>query len=173
MARSNLDALAKGEERGCGPTVNWLCNAALSMPVPESQLSTWSTQGAITSAAATYESIRRALTPATAPQTVRGADIYLQGSYKNNTNVRGDSDVDIVVQLNGTIHSNVSRLSALDRARYDADFTQANYAWADFRRDVLTQLRAAFGAQSVVERNKCVAARAPIAGRGAGKLRFA
>jgi predicted nucleotidyltransferase len=110
----------------------------MSVPVPESQLSTWSNQGATGSAAATYESIRRALTAATAPRAVRGAEIYLQGSYKNDTNVRGDSDVDIVVQLNDTTYSNSTRLSADDRARYEAGFTRADYQWADFRRDVLT-----------------------------------
>ena len=29
-------------------------------------------------------------------------DIYLQGSYRNNTNIFGSSDVDIVVQSNAT-----------------------------------------------------------------------
>lgn len=72
----------------------------------------------------------------------------MQGSYKNSTNIHGDSDVDVVVQLNSTVHSNLSELEkAILR------FTPAAYQWANFRQDVLSALRAYYG-YSVVDEGK-------------------
>jgi len=77
------------------------------MGIPESQLAIWSHQGAVTTAKATHESIRNALD---SYRWTDGVDfeVYLQGSYKNNTNIRGDMDVDVVVQLNSSFYSNLS-----------------------------------------------------------------
>jgi tRNA nucleotidyltransferase (CCA-adding enzyme) len=76
------------------------------MPIPESQLEIWSHQGAVTASKTTHESIRIALSANTSPIRQRvaagGVEIYLQGSYKNDTNIRGDSDVDVVVELTAT-----------------------------------------------------------------------
>ena len=80
------------------------------MPIPESQLETWSHQGAVTTAKQTHESIRKALNPHTWPTGVK-YEVYLQGSYKNTTNIRGDSDVDVVAQLNSTFQHDLSELS--------------------------------------------------------------
>lgn len=35
-------------------------------------------------------------------------EVFPQGSYKNNTNIHTDSDVDVVVQLNSTFRSNLT-----------------------------------------------------------------
>ena len=77
------------------------------MGIPESQLETWSHQGAITTANATHESIRNALNSYEFPDGV-DFEVYLQGSYKNDTNIRGDMDVDLAVQINSTFYSNLS-----------------------------------------------------------------
>ena len=78
------------------------------MAIPESQLETWSHQGAITTAKATADSIKNALNSyINRPDGVE-FEIYLQGSYKNDTNIRGDSDVDVVAQLNSTFYNNLS-----------------------------------------------------------------
>ena len=79
------------------------------MPIPESQLETWSHQGAVTTAKQTHESIRKALDPYIWPTGVK-YEVYLQGSYKNTTNIRGDSDVDVVAQLNSTFQRDLSEL---------------------------------------------------------------
>lgn len=106
------------------------------MPIPESQLETWSHQGAVTTAKATHESIRNALTASTSPvrQLVANGsvNIYLQGSYKNDTNIRGDSDVDIVVELNSIYYSNLSEAEKQLLA-----LTTATYNWHHFRADAL------------------------------------
>ena len=36
---------------------------------------------------------------------------YLQGSYRNDTNIRGDSDVDLVLELNSVFKHDASVLS--------------------------------------------------------------
>jgi hypothetical protein len=67
------------------------------MGIPESRLEVWSNQGAIATAKATHESIRKALNADTSPLKQKGlvegrdSEIYLQGSYKNTANIRGDS----------------------------------------------------------------------------------
>jgi hypothetical protein len=105
------------------------------MPIPESQLKTWSHQGAVTTAKQTHESIRAALKAYDWPKEVR-YEVYLQGSYKNDTNIRGDSDVDIVVQLNSTFLSNLS----VSWKRHFG-FGAASYGWEEFKSDVLKALR--------------------------------
>ena len=82
--------------------------------IPESQLEIWAKQGATVTAKATHESIRNALESNDSPIKDRiksgGVEIYLQGSYKNDTNIRGDSDVDLVVELNTTFGHNAHEL---------------------------------------------------------------
>ncbi len=126
------------------------------MAIPESQLETWSNQGATTSSSRTYGSIKAALGGDASPLRTKDFDVYLQGSYRNSTNIRGDSDVDVVVQLNSTFHSDKSRLSIEEKRLYESTFSRASYQWADFRADVLAALRAYYGPAAVTEGNKSV-----------------
>jgi len=77
------------------------------MAIPETQLTTWANQGAITTAKTTADSVKNALNYNGWPSGV-DFEVYLQGSYKNDTNIRGNSDVDVVAQLNSTFYSNLS-----------------------------------------------------------------
>jgi predicted nucleotidyltransferase len=86
----------------------------------------------------------------------RDHEVYLQGSYKNDTNIRGDSDVDIVVQLNETFYRDLDDLSTDDRQRYEAAYGTGTYSIDQFDADVQTALRAYFGASAVTPNNKCV-----------------
>jgi len=70
------------------------------MAIPESQLERWANQGAVATAKLTADSIKRALNSFSGWPNGIKFEVYLQGSYKNNTNIRGDSDVDVVAQLN-------------------------------------------------------------------------
>jgi hypothetical protein len=120
------------------------------MPIPESQLETWSRQGAGVTAKNTHESIRRALA-ADEDSRLRDADfeVYLQGSYRNDTNTRGDSDVDLVAQLNSTFVSNTAELSFGEQSRYQRAFASASYGWPEFKADVAQSLRDYFGHANV------------------------
>lgn len=113
------------------------------MAIPESQLSTWSNQGSTTSSAATYTSIQQALDNHRWPTgfTYR---IYLQGSYPNATNIRGNSDVDVVVEMTSMFYSDLTEDEK--RAR---NFITINTTYDDFRREVIKALIAYYGAQTV------------------------
>lgn len=116
------------------------------MAIPEAQLQTWSHQGAKITAAAAYQSVRNALAAPDSPIRGMNRDIYLQGSYGNDTNVRGDSDVDVVVQLNSTFGYDLSQLTQDQIQAFAAAFpTFATYNWPEFRRDVLQALRLHYG----------------------------
>jgi hypothetical protein len=88
--------------------------------------------------------------------------VYLQGSYANATNIRADSDVDIVVELTSIFRSDVSALTRLEKARYAAAYPDATRTLDDFRRDVLLALRDYYGSDAVSEGNKCL----KVAGSG-------
>lgn len=63
------------------------------MSISETQLTSWSNQGAITNSINMHTYIRNALAAHTWPAGMK-YEVYLQGSYPNPTNIRGDSDVD-------------------------------------------------------------------------------
>ena len=136
------------------------------MPIPESQLETWSHQGAVTTAKATSDSIRNALTASSSPIRGKEYEVYLQGSYKNDTNIRGDSDVDIVVQLNETFQYDLNGLSSPEKLAFERDYaSSATYHWENFRADVLRALRAYYGSSAVSEGNKSLKT-----SKGSGRL---
>jgi len=126
------------------------------MPIPLSQLETWSHQGAITTSSNAYAAIQKALGASSANVQVRGADIFLQGSYANSTNIYADSDIDVVVLYENTFHHDLSALSPLDQVRHDQAFPAAIYQWSDLHSDVLDALRAHFGSRAVTPGTKAI-----------------
>jgi hypothetical protein len=82
-------------------------------------------------------------------------EVYLQGSYKNHTNIRGDSDVDVVVQLNSTFLINSAFFENLPvNPKRQFGFRDASYGWEEFRSDVLKALRNYYGPGRVREGRK-------------------
>jgi hypothetical protein len=125
------------------------------MPIPESQLETWSHQGATVTSSNTYRSIQTVLAAASSPISNKSYEVYLQGSYKNDTNIRGDSDVDVVVQLNATFGYDLSGLDAEQRGYFATSYpTNATYLFQNFRADVLRSLRQYYGQAAVSEGSK-------------------
>jgi hypothetical protein len=114
------------------------------MAIPETQLETWSHQGAITGSSATYATIKNVLESPTAPFAGKGYKVFLQGSYGNDTNIYAESDVDIVIRLDDCFESDLTLLAPAEAAAWDAAFASASYRYADFKTDVLTVLRDAF-----------------------------
>jgi hypothetical protein len=126
-----------------------------NMTISEAQLETWSRQGATQSAASLYQRIKNALEAA--PELYGKAfDVYLQGSYRNSTNIRGDSDVDVVVELQSTFMPNKERLSPLERVLHESAYPQATYPLSSFRADVLRVLRREFPLHQVTEGGKSI-----------------
>ena len=83
-------------------------------------------------------------------------DFYLQGSYRNDTNIRGDSDVDVVLELNSAFKHDTSSLSPYDKDRQLADFQPATHDWNDFRREALKALEGGFSSRMVGQSNKSI-----------------
>jgi hypothetical protein len=115
------------------------------MGIPESQLDIWAHQGSITNSSNTYNAIKNVLQAAGVPYATRDYEVFLQGSYGNDTNIWSESDVDIVIQLNSTFNSDLDRLSSDERTAWDAAYPDAIYTNSDFKQDVLRVLTAAYG----------------------------
>lgn len=113
------------------------------MTISESQLEIWSNQGATILAQNTHHSIRNALENYQWSSNVDYTS-YLQGSYRNSTNIHGDSDVDLVVELTSVFYSNLTAEEKLQLG-----MTPANYTWYSFRQDVITALSQYYGCQYV------------------------
>ncbi|HEY5238327.1 MAG TPA: nucleotidyltransferase [Rhizomicrobium sp.] len=112
------------------------------MAISEAQLDTWAAQGKTGQFTDTYQSIRNNLLDKLAPYPVSACEVFLQGSYGNDTNVYGDSDVDIVLEHTGTFYQDLSAMSEPARAAYRAVFTgNAPYPYASFRGDALGWLQ--------------------------------
>ncbi len=128
------------------------------MGIAEAQLETWSNQGATVSAQAAHEAVRLALNSSESPLVLNdiGFEIYLQGSYRNSTNIRGNSDVDVVVQLNSSYQRDISGLTLSEQQLYKSTVKSASYGWPDFRVDVLSALRSYFGWENVTDADKCL-----------------
>jgi hypothetical protein len=116
------------------------------MSIPEAQLETWSNVGSQTQSKDTYATIRNALSDKSAPYA-GSIEIFLQGSYGNDTNVYGkDSDVDIVMRSDRAYFRDLSHLTAIERAAYDAAAGGApDYPFATFKADVTKILKKNFG----------------------------
>jgi hypothetical protein len=118
--------------------------------ITERQLETWASQGPTAQFTDTYNGIRNNLVDNGSPYPVANTDIFLQGSYKNNTNVYGDSDVDIVLFYSGAFYKDLSRLSPEDRQAYGyANAKVASYGYADLKRDATAYITRLYNGVSV------------------------
>lgn len=125
------------------------------MPISEDRLNTWSQVGAGPGSRDTYAAIRRALTHEKAPFANRSIDVFLQGSYGNDTNVWSESDVDVVICTEAVYHSNTDALNQADKATFDRQFVPATYLYDDFKSEVTTWLTGWFG-KDAMPGNKAV-----------------
>lgn len=127
------------------------------MAISNSTLETWSRQGATQTPKSLREKIERKLIgDSSTIQRKNQLEIYLQGSYRNNTNIYGNSDVDIVVQHDSTFFSDVSDLDVHETALYKSAFNDATYTWDDFKSEVIETLENTFGATNVEVGNKSI-----------------
>ena len=83
-------------------------------------------------------------------------DFYLQGSYHNDTNLLGDSDVDVVLELNSVFRHDWSSLSQYEQGLLSSSFQPPTYSWNDFRREALRALGMGFDRALVGQGNKSI-----------------
>jgi hypothetical protein len=131
-------------------------SAITAVGIPAKQCDTWCDQGATVTSASTYTSIKAALAHQDSAIRGRDYDVYLQGSYKSDTNIRGDSDVDVVVELNETYYQDISDLSADEQTALNKSFIKADYSINAFDADVQSALKSYYGSKSVTAANKCL-----------------
>ena len=124
------------------------------MAIPESQLTTWSSQGSITQSKNTYAAMKNALESSKSLYADKSFDVFLQGSYGNDTNIYSDSDVDTVIRLDSIFRSGLQQLSAEQQAAYRDAFEDATYTFSEFKSGVHTRLKNAFGEDDVTPGDK-------------------
>ena len=125
------------------------------MAISEKQLRIWAQPGTVQGAKNTHAAIRNALAGHGWPDDVRYRT-YLQGSYRNNTHLRRQSDVDVVVELTSFPIRDGSLLHASQQALLNRAFPEPEYDWHRFRRDVLRAVADRFGASRVREGKKTI-----------------
>src|SRR5947199_305296 len=78
--------------------------------------------------------------------------VFAQGSYRNNTNVRLDSDVDICVMSLEHLDSDFSMAGTLQKR--DVGLVDSPYTYAEFKNAVGQALIDKFGSERVTRGNK-------------------
>src|SRR3989344_2174676 len=125
------------------------------MAIPESQLEIWSKQGSVNQSSSTYASVKNALESANALYKDKSFEVFLQGSYGNDTNIHAESDVDVVIRLDAVFRGDIDSLSTEEKTAYH-NLPNATYDFKDFKKHVLIRLQTAFGKESVVEGKKAI-----------------
>jgi hypothetical protein len=118
-----------------------------NVAIPEAQLETWSHQGSITQSSSTYNTIKNALQGTGAPYATKDFEVFLQGSYGNDTNIYAESDVDVVIKLNDCFGSDRDQLSDAEKTAWKQAYpNDATYGYTSFKNDVMSVLVKGFGA---------------------------
>jgi hypothetical protein len=115
------------------------------MAIPEDQLTTWANQGAITTSRDTYATVKKALEVAGSGYADKKYEVFLQGSYGNDTNIFAESDVDVVIRLDSVFHYDINPLPVDQQAAFKAVHPAAIYTYAMFQDAVLKVLTDKFG----------------------------
>ena len=106
------------------------------MAIAERQLETWAQLGKTGQFTDTYKSIRENLLDASAPYPVKDVEVFLQGSYGNDTNVYADSDVDIVLKHKGAFYYDISKMTPEEQEHFKGVFSKdAEYGYTKFKTD--------------------------------------
>ena len=137
------------------------------MAIPESQLETWSHQGSVTQSSDTYQTIRKALLASDASYADKSFEVFLQGSYGNDTNIYAESDVDVVIRLDSIFRSNIADLSLAEQQAYHGFFSNSTYSFSDFEAGVFAALVNRFGDDAVKAGNKAIRIKAEGSRRNA------
>ncbi|MEV0714886.1 nucleotidyltransferase [Asanoa sp. NPDC050611] len=122
------------------------------MTIPADQIEEWARQGDSTRPAWTEAVLREALTDARRLKEIP-YEIFLQGSYANDTNLRHESDVDLVVSMRLPFEEDIARLDPLGLDLFWERYEETTYGWEEFRADVLATLKERF---FVAESNRCL-----------------
>lgn len=79
-------------------------------------------------------------------------EVFAQGSYANNTNVRQNSDVDICIMLKSTFFGKYVE----GKTNADYGFSSGTITYDDYKANVVNALKTKFGATAVTVGNMCI-----------------
>ncbi len=82
--------------------------------------------------------------------------IIHQGSHRNRTNVRADSDVDLAAVYTDSYFSDITALAFVDQEAHWNNLIPATYSFDQYKQDVHQLLQKEFGLLSVNRKNKCI-----------------
>lgn len=126
------------------------------MAISEQQLSTWSNIGATVASGTTYTSVKTGIDSINWRDIV-SYDIYLQGSYRNSTNIYGESDVDIVAQLTSIFNYDTSTLTENQVSQFQQIYSkEAEFTLEGFKQATFEGLQKYYGANYVSLGNKAI-----------------
>lgn len=129
------------------------------MAISEIQLATWAKQGQTAQFTSTYDNIKAVLEHDNSPYSLKNFNIFLQGSYKNDTNIYGDSDLDIIINLKDIFYYDLSFLPDIDKKLFLSNLERAEYSLTEFKDSVLIWLIKNYGSD-VIRRSKAIMIRA-------------
>ena len=101
------------------------------------------------------ENAERAIKKAIAASSAlacRDIKVFAQGSYRNRTNVRADSDVDVCVMCRDTYFFDIPPGRVI--SEFEPNFSSATYTFQQYKSDVGAALLAYFGAAAVTAGQK-------------------
>lgn len=118
----------------------------------EEQLQGWTTPLSKTEELRAQNTIKMIRSAIDANEKFNSMDIevFIQGSYANNTNVRTESDVDVCVMLKNTFHAEYPE----GKTREDYDFVKSNITFSFYRELVKKAIQDKFGSENVKDGNK-------------------
>lgn len=118
----------------------------------EDQLKIWATAPAATKYIATRNKIEKILVEKFGGQI----KVYLQGSYKNSTNIRSESDVDIVVEYTPAFYPGFFGMNQEQIDEYHRIHTTHDYTFSKFKSDAHKALVDGFSPTEVLWHPKCI-----------------
>lgn len=116
------------------------------MAIPETQLEAWSHQGAPAPSRDTYAAVKSVPEDKASPFAEKSPDVFLQGSYANDTNVERDSDVDVVACIATTFAHDAPTLAVEQYQAFQRAYPgNASYSYNQYKQDVTEWLRKNYG----------------------------
>lgn len=125
------------------------------MTISSQDLTQWVAPGSNATATKTYDSVKYALGKSVELGYL-DIEIFLQGSYANSTNTRGDSDVDVVVMLKSSFYPDVEKLTTIEKSNYQSRYSDSSETVETFRVKVERALVTHYGYSRVRSKDKCL-----------------
>ena len=124
------------------------------MKYPETMLVGWCQPARDTEEARINNAINMIKDAISRSDELNGLDIevFVQGSYANNTNVKANSDVDVCVMLKSTVFTEF--IDGLKNEDYG--FAEGEISFADYKERVVRALQSKFGSENLTIGNKSV-----------------